>query len=139
MSAPATPSKGTGRTIIIAVVVILIVAAIGAYYLYSGMGSGGSTNTSTVTIPSGTGASQGLNFSPQSISVASGTTIKFVNNDNTLHTVTFTSAPSGVSLASISDSSLAAGSTFTVTLSTPGTYQYHCTIHSWMTGTITVT
>ncbi len=139
MSSPAPPSKGMGRTVVIAVVVVLIVAAIGVYYLYSGMGSGGSTSTSTVTIPSGTGANQGLNFSPQSLSVAAGTTIKFTNNDNTLHTVTFTSAPSGVSLTSISDSSLAAGSSFTVTLLTPGTYQYHCTIHSWMTGTITVT
>ncbi len=134
-----------GRTIAIAVVVVVIVAAIAGFYLYSGMGSGKSSSTSsasstvTVSIPSGTGNNQALTFSPQSLNVAAGTTIKFVNNDIALHTVTFTSAPSGVSLSSISDSSLAAGNSFTITLTTPGTYQYHCTIHTWMTGTITVT
>ncbi len=134
-----------GRTAAIIVVVVVILAAVAGFFLYSGMGSGNpssssnSTNTVIVSIPSGTGNNQAQTFSPQSLNVAAGTMVKFVNNDNTLHTVTFTSAPSGVSLSSISDSSLAAGNSFTITLTTPGTYQYHCTIHTWMTGTITVT
>jgi plastocyanin len=123
-------------TIAIVVIIIVLVAGVAGYYL---LGKGSSTVTS-ISIPNGTGNSNALNFSPQSISVVvgKGNTITFTNNDNTLHTVTFTSAPSGVSLSSIGDSNLMAGQSYTVTLTVPGTYQYHCTIHSWMSGTIVV-
>jgi len=33
---------------------------------------------------------------------------------------------------------MAGGATYTYNFTTPGTYQYHCSYHSWMTGTITV-
>ena len=137
-----------GRNVAILIVVIVVVAAVAGYYITSGMGSSPKTSTttgatqSTIQIASGTGASNGaLNFSPQSIKVVVGVnnTISWVNNDNTEHTITFTSAPSGVSTSSISDSNnLTPGNTYTVTLTTPGTYQFHCQFHSFMQGTITV-
>ena len=99
-----------------------------------------SVSKSQVSIASGTGTNQALNFNPSTLTVVIGTnnTVVFTNNDITEHTVTFTGAPSGVSLVSISDSSLAAGATFTVTLPAAGTYQYKCSIHPWMSGSITV-
>lgn len=131
----------------IVVVIIVLVVAVAGYYLVSGMGSGSSTtttsspSTSKVTIASGAGSNNALNFNPPSFKVVVGVnnTVSWVNNDNVAHTITFTSAPSGVSSSSLTDpNNLNAGQTYTLTLATPGTYQYHCTFHSWLTGTITV-
>jgi plastocyanin len=129
------------------VVVIVVVVAFAGYYLVSGMGSGKPTTSTgpppptTIRIASGTGASGSLTFSPASIKVVVGTnnTIEWVNNDSVTHTVTFTSAPSGVSTSSLTDpNNLVAGGTYSLTLTTPGTYQYACAIHPWMKATITV-
>jgi plastocyanin len=144
MSAQTTPSKGMGRTIAIVLVVVVVIIAVLGYYLLSGMGSGNTTTSplkSNIGIPSGTNSNSSLNFSPSSIKVVIGVnnTITWTNNDNAAHTITFTSAPSGVSTSSLTDpNNLNAGGTYSVTLTAPGTYQYHCTIHSWMQGTITV-
>ena len=135
--APQAAKRGMGKILAVVIVVVIIVAAVGLYYVYYGMSK---PATSTVNIASGTGSNQSLNFNPSSITVVIGknNTIQFTNSDSTTHTVTFTSAPSGVSLSSISDSGISAGTSFTITLTTAGTYQYHCSIHSWMSGTITV-
>jgi plastocyanin len=90
-----------------------------------------------VSIPKGTGASSSLNFSPGNVTLVVGVNNTVMwTNDDTLHTVTSTSVPAGA--ASFDDASLNPGSTFIVTLTVPGTYQYHCSIHSWMRGTIVV-
>jgi plastocyanin len=135
--APQAAKRGTGKILAVVIVLVIIVAAVGLYYVYYGTSK---PATSTINIASGTGSNQSLNFNPSSITVVIGknNTIQFTNSDSTTHTVTFTSAPSGVSLSSISDSGISAGTSFTITLTTPGTYQYHCSIHSWMSGTITV-
>lgn len=141
----SAPSKGMGRSVAIVAVVVVVVALIAGYYFLYGMGSGSKTTTTSATthiaIPSGTGASQALNFSPQTVKVVIGinNTVTWTNNDNTNHTIIFDSAPSGVSLTSLTDpNNLVAGNSYSVTLSTAGTYQFHCEIHSWMHGTITV-
>jgi plastocyanin len=133
----AQPKSGRGRMVAVAAVVIIIVVIVAGYYVFAGMGAP-APGKSTISIASGTGSNQSLNFNPSTITVVVGknNTIIFVNSDSTVHTVTFTSAP--VALSSIGTSNLAAGASYTVTLSTPGTYQYHCTIHLWMTGTIVV-
>jgi cytochrome c oxidase subunit 2 len=107
-------------------------------------GSGGSASvsgngqTQAVTIPLGAGAGQ--NFSPSSLSVTSGTTITFTNDDTAVHNVDFTSIPAGASIPGGTPSAnLKQGNTYSVTLTTPGTYSYVCDFHGWMKGTITVT
>lgn len=139
---PAAPAKGRGRSLAIVVVVVLVVAGIAGYYLLYGMGSGKKSTTTNIAVPSGTGASnQALTFTPQTVKLVVGVnnTITWTNNDNTNHTITFDSAPSGVNLASLTDpNNLAPGASFTRTLLTVGTYHYHCDIHSWMHGSITV-
>ncbi len=91
-----------------------------------------------VVIPSGTGASGHLSFNPGSITVVIGVnnTVIWTNDDSASHTVTSSSAPAGAQR--FDSGNLNANATFTVTLTVPGTYQYHCSYHSWMTGTITV-
>lgn len=144
----ATPTKGRGRTMAIVAVVIIVIALVVVYFLLTPVTTpplttsiGSTGGQSTIRIPNGTGANQALNFSPQTIKVVVGVnnTITWVNDDTAFHTITFTSVPAGVSASSLTDpSNLAAGGSYSVTLTTLGTYQYHCTIHSWMQGTIAV-
>ncbi|MGA2663914.1 MAG: plastocyanin/azurin family copper-binding protein [Nitrososphaerales archaeon] len=101
--------------------------------------TGSSSGGSTVTIPQGAGGPQQLNFGPASLTVSAGATITFSDQDTSaIHDVHFTSGPSGATLPPASPN-LSKGSTFTVTLTAPGTYDYICDYHPWMKGTITVT
>jgi len=93
---------------------------------------------SSVSIPQGAGT--GANFSPAAITVASGTTIVWTDQDTSaIHNIVFTSVPSGATMPAASPN-LSKGDTFQATLTTPGVYKYECQYHSgWMQGTITVT
>jgi plastocyanin/predicted lipoprotein with Yx(FWY)xxD motif len=108
----------------------------------SSTSSSAAAAVSKVTIPSGAydnQSSQGnLGFYPNTITVVIGinNTVMWTNNDIATHTVTSSSVPAGAQ--SFDDESLNPGSTFSVTLTIAGTYQYHCNIHPWMHGTIIV-
>jgi len=71
-------------------------------------------------------------FVPPSLSVPSGTTVTWTNQDDVTHTVT---ADDGKSF----DGSLNPGQTFQFTAVTPGTYTYFCRLHPFMKATLTVT
>jgi plastocyanin len=131
---------------------ILIVIAIGAaiglgsagiYQLATGVpifsisssATGGSTVN--VSIPNGVGNSQGLNYVPASVTVAKGGSVVWKNNDPVPHTVTSTSVPSGAS--SFDSGNMNANATYTVAFTVDGTYQYKCSYHPWMHGTVIVT
>jgi plastocyanin len=88
-----------------------------------GYGGGGGTG-SDVSI-------KNFAFTSNNISVTKGTTVKWTNNDGVTHTVT---ADDG----SFDSGSLTNGASFSHTFSTAGTYTYHCSIHTTMTGTVTV-
>jgi plastocyanin len=70
-------------------------------------------------------------FAPASMTVSVGTTVTWTNTDSTNHTVT---ADDG----SFKSDKLGTGTTFSQTFTKAGTFAYHCSIHSSMTGTITV-
>src|SRR5262249_32125292 len=70
-------------------------------------------------------------FQPSTATQELGTTITWTNQDAFEHTVTFDD-----STLNIDSGPIAPGGTFTATLQVAGTYTYHCTIHSFMTGTI---
>jgi plastocyanin len=67
---------------------------------------------------------------PTGLSVASGSAISWTNGDSADHTVTLDDGSCNTPVK--------AGSTVTVTYSTPGTYAFHCTIHPQMTGSLEV-
>ena len=73
-------------------------------------------------------------FQPQSLTVKVGTTVTWTNQDPqpTNHTAT---ADSGL----FNTGPIAPGSSVSYAFTTTGTYSYHCSIHSYMTATITVT
>ena len=76
---------------------------------------------------------RGLAFTPSSITVSAGTTVKWTNKESTSHTVTSTSQT-----PLFSSGTLGNGGTFSFTFDTPGTYPYRCTLHSGMNGTVVV-
>jgi plastocyanin len=144
------PKKPTNYTLII--VPVLIVVAIGAgvglasagiYQLATGSPifslssstTGGSSMS--VSIPNGVGTSQSLNYLPATVTVAKGGSVVWKNNDPVPHTVTATSWPSGAS--SFDSGNMNVNATYTVTFTLSGTYQYKCTYHPWMHGTVIVT
>ncbi len=121
------------------VVVILVVGAL-AYYLLSSSAKPASV---TVVMPNGVGSNTALNFQPSTITVVIGVnnTVVWTNSDSVPHTVVTLSGPAPFnSPAAISSpASISAGSTFSFTFGTPGTYSYYCTIHpGWMKGTVIV-
>jgi plastocyanin len=72
-------------------------------------------------------------FAPALVTVAPGTKVTWVNNDEEPHTVT--SADGGKTFKS---EALDTGDKFTFTFATPGTYKYFCSIHPHMVATIVV-
>ena len=66
-------------------------------------------------------------FNPGELTVAAGTTVRWVNQDGVTHT------------DGVWNGSLSSGGTFEFTFDTPGTYGYICNIHSTMQGTVIVT
>ncbi len=74
---------------------------------------------------------QGMAFDPFTITVQVGTTVTWSNRDAVDHTVT--------SDTGLFDSGLIPkDGTYTHTFSSAGTFNYHCTIHTYMTGTVVV-
>jgi plastocyanin len=73
-------------------------------------------------------------FTPANITVKKGTTVTWTNNDSVAHTVTESDSQNGPKSANIDP-----GKTFVFTFDNPGTYHYMCSIHTEMTGTVTVT
>lgn len=91
---------------------------------------GGSTGGNSVTI-----TISNFKFVPANVTVKPGETIKIVNKDNLAHT--FTALPTDSAKFDTGD--INQGQSASVTApSTAGAYNYHCSIHPFMTGTVTV-
>ena len=74
-----------------------------------------------------------FSFSPAAITVPVGTTVTWTNNDEEPHTVF--SSTGGMKSAVLASHQ----STYVFTFTKPGTFDYQCTIHPFMHGTVTVT
>ena len=110
---------------------ILIATALVAGVMAWGCGDNKSTNSNPP--PPGNGVSIGGSaFSPPSLTVSVGDTVTWTNNDGIAHTST---SNTGV----WNSGSLSNGQSFSFVFGTVGSFPYHCTFHTNMTGTITVT
>jgi plastocyanin len=69
-------------------------------------------------------------FNPGEITVAPGTSVTWTNEDSTVHTITSATFDSG---------EVKPGEQYKFTFSTPGTYDYACSIHPSMRGKVIVT
>ncbi len=82
--------------------------------------------TATVTMT-------GMAFSPNSVEVAQGGTVTFINNDSMPHNVTPTGGAQFTGSGTLNQ-----GNQVTITFNTVGTQHYLCTFHGGMTGTVIV-
>jgi plastocyanin len=71
-------------------------------------------------------------FNPQTITVKSGDTVTWINRDEEPHTIVSVGKQFKKSTALDTDQE------FTITVGAPGTYDYFCSVHPKMTGTIVV-
>jgi plastocyanin len=87
--------------------------------------------SSSVAIPSGAESLGNRAYAPDDLTVSTGTTVTWTNNDSIAHTSTSDGSGwnSGV---------VAPGGQFSQTFQTPGTFSYHCTIHPGMVGRVVV-
>jgi plastocyanin len=100
------------------------------------------TTASTATAPStgdksATITINNFEFIPAKITVSPGETIRVHNEDPVAHTLT--AIPGSTPDGKFDSGNIAAGATKTVTApKQSGTYQYFCSIHNFMTGSLTV-
>ena len=126
-------------------IVIVVLLGIGAYMLMKGSGGGATPATNETQTPAlsqtapapapSTAAIEikGFAFNPATVSVKTGTTVTWTNNDTVSHTVTSDSG------GLLNSPTLAPGQSFSFTFSAPGTTAYHCAIHPMMKASIVVT
>ena len=79
---------------------------------------------------------QGIAFDPEHVTVKKGGTITWTNNESVAHDVTKEDGP-GPDFSS-GNGNMQEGDTFEQKFTAPGEINYVCTVHSNMTGTITV-
>ena len=77
-----------------------------------------------------------FDFQPPELNVSAGTTVKWTNQDDILHTVTSgeRDSPDGVFDGQLEGK----GTSFSTTFDSPGTYPYHCTRHPGMDAVVVV-
>ena len=100
---------------------------------------GGGGGAATTEEPAGGGGGggtavsmEGIAFSPAEVTVAVGDTVTWTNNDSAGHDVTADSFSSG------DPGGLAEGDTFEHTFEEAGSFDYVCTVHPGMEGTVVV-
>ncbi|MGZ4883524.1 MAG: cupredoxin domain-containing protein [Halobacteriota archaeon] len=74
---------------------------------------------------------QGLAIQPSALTIQRGTSVTWRNNDSVAHHIVSDTG-------AFSSSVLNPGDSYTHQFTQAGTYPYHCSIHPFMTGTITV-
>jgi len=94
-----------------------------------------------VTIPNGAAdpscADDDSCFLPSQVTVGVGEIVSWSNDDSVIHTVT-SGNPEDGSDGLFDSSIILAGETFSHTFAEAGQYNYFCSIHPWMQGTVIV-
>jgi plastocyanin len=124
------------RTTQIGIVVGIVIVVVVVVLLAGFMGNNNNSTPATgnnVTMTSAGGYSSNFAFSPSSLTVHVGENVTWTNNAGTDHTVT-----SDNSTDPFNSGIVHAGGTYVHQFNQIGTFPYHCTIHTYMTGTIKV-
>jgi len=74
---------------------------------------------------------QNMAFDPGTITITTNSTVTWTNKDAIAHTVTSDNG-------AFDSGSIAGGGSFSHTFTVAGTYSYHCSIHTFMTGVVKV-
>lgn len=100
----------------------------------NGGGGGGDVGSKTNGAAAATKVNQtdGLKFAPTSVTVKTGDVVEWDNGSSVAHNVTFDA------YQSITSDTMNNGDTYQVKFTKAGTYQFHCTFHPGMDGSVTV-
>jgi plastocyanin len=91
-----------------------------------------------VTIPMNAATMGDKAYSPNPIDVKVGGGVTWTNDDSQIHTATSGSAGAADSGSVFDSGILSPGATFDFVFDTAGTYDYYCTMHPQMVGTVNV-
>jgi len=108
----------------------------------NGTAAGGGGPSVALSIPSGASVEGNPAYSPAKLTAKKGDVITVTNNDNAVHTVTSGATPDDPQNAKLFDTSMIMqGKTAQIKTASlaPGDYSYHCTVHPYMKGTLTIT
>jgi|SRR5689334_21092503 len=70
-------------------------------------------------------------FAPEEITIAAGESVTWINNDGAPHGLEYRDGAPGIN-------PLLPGASFTRRFDKPGTYEYNCSVHPYMTGRVVV-
>lgn len=107
------------NTSIATALAIATLAVAGAFPIASAQGTGAEVQIDQFT------------FAPQQVTVKAGTTVTWINDDDVPHTV-------ASSTKLFKSKTLDTKDRFSFMFTTPGTYEYFCSLHPHMTGAIVV-
>jgi plastocyanin len=116
---------------------LTVAVVVGAVVMIAGCASYSTPSPSPSSSPQVSTARQnsvtmkGLAFNPSSLTIIKGANVTWTNDDSTTHTVTSDTG-------AFESGNLSPGNSFTHQFSDTGTFPYHCSIHTFMKGTITV-
>ena len=114
--------------IILALIVIAVIGVMMSSTSESGDADPGPTSVTDLAIVIGI---RNFQYNPRIISIPRSATVTWLNDDNVDHTATDKDAAWDSTIIHSEESE-------TLTFDTPGTYNYYCTIHPYMTATLTV-
>lgn len=136
--------RRTNRGLLVLIIVIIIIIAAGVYFyatqssrqnVPTGMNNSTNqsigNNSSTIASNPNTISIQNATFSPNNLTVRSGTNIQWINNDNKQHQI---ASDSGAFQSPV----LNPGDSYNFYFAKSGIYGYHDALNSTITGTITV-
>src|SRR5918996_5245654 len=107
-----------------------------------GGGAGAATaGGPTINILEGSSVQGSPDYDPEELTASAGAEVTVVNQDTLPHTVTSGTGPQDPESAQLFDTSLINGgesAPLSLAQVTPGQYDYHCMVHPYMTGKITV-
>jgi len=113
------------------VIIVIAVLGVGGYLIYKGgYNKSGQASSDNDSVSTNSVSISNFSFAPANITVKAGSTITFTNRESVAHTIT---ADDGKF-----DQQVNPGKTTTVMINDPGAYDYHCSIHPSMKGTIIV-
>jgi plastocyanin len=107
------------------------IAAVGGLLLLTLFGAATPSSPADPAAPPGQVLISNYAFDPPTLTVKPGATVTWVNKDDEIHTVTSADGK-------FSSPALDTDDSFSFHFDAPGTYVYHCAIHTHMTGTIVV-
>jgi amicyanin len=113
----------------IPIIIVVAITISGGTFLLLRRNGAEETNGIEQPLDANTVVIQNYEFSPSVIRIKQGDTVTWTNRDSVQHNVAHNSFESPL---------LRRGETYQYTFNAPGTYEYHCSPHPYMVGTVIV-